>query len=253
MVLLLAPSCSRDGGLEPSIIPEDKRDLAKTYAHVPTFLRGIPELRTVARSQARVPIPDAPGWSFEGVLVRGRPAFAVGISRNGQIRALVADTLNFIPAGRTGWLAFSAVRSDAVTVVAIELEELGLILNVEEALPRGWCAGRDEAVEWWSIDSDLAEGVHDCQFPNRWEVLPELPVLFYPGATTYGVMRIRPQLGDVEVSFLSHRDFLGSDQEPQSLRVVHDLLSGRLVGDGPRHRPFVLDSFNRRVERWLVP
>ncbi|MGZ5148367.1 MAG: hypothetical protein ACXWCP_32945 [Burkholderiales bacterium] len=103
----------------------------------------------------------------------------------------------------------------------------------------------------------LALGAHTIEVPAAFAGIDELLVISsYPAASkqdaALAFLSLRPAASTVEV--LPQRWYTAADYEigrQWITRIARDPVSGRIVGEGIRVKPFELDESGTNVEHWL--
>jgi len=167
-------------------------------------------------------------WAFP--LQQGQLGIWCNEHRYVRVMAFDLDALTVFPlADIAGWFNRSQERVYARTAPVAELE-------------LAWA---------------LAPGTHKIEVPSAFASIDELLVISsYPAAgqqdAALAFFSLRPTASTVEV--LPQRWYTAADYEigrQWITRIARDPVSGRIVGEGIRIKPFELDESGTNIDRWL--
>ena len=106
------------------------------------------------------------------------------------------------------------------------------------------------------IPTNLNEGIHHCAFPDIFEEIDELLVIFQcgtlPDKTHLCLMLAYPKQDTVKVvpqNWFNKGDYDFGYQWPT--RVARDPVSKKIFGEGMRLGYFILDRSNHNIEKWV--
>ncbi len=219
------------------------------------WLRSQPNLLHIVRAGEPMAVPGAAGWAFALSVQNGRKIPVIELSHEGAPCAVVWSKLRYAPTSPPGGIALSSPEPGRVRLFLLDPTRLMPLTDATYAHERFDGGERlvtetDTDAACIELDDDLPPGRHETTFPETFERVTEITLLYHPRTASFGLMFVRPSRGEVIVEIPKEGTFLEADGAHWPYRILRHPASGLLVGDGLEYRTFFMDAAGREIVAW---